>query len=89
MGKPCDECGWAEAGGRSGCRARFEEYLACDFSHAPYFRSHRMFVDTYCLQHPDQFWRSAKSFAAHFAGLGWLLEAAPTRRSGPTAFMPG
>jgi hypothetical protein len=79
----CDECGWLHAGGREGCRARFEEYLARDFSDALYFRTHRLFVDTYCLQHPDQFCRSAKSLAAHLAGLGWILEGGASAAVGP------
>lgn len=80
---PCDECGWAEAGGREGCRARFDEFLARDFSDALYFRTHRLFVDTYCLQHPDQFCRSAKSLAAHLGGLGWILEDGASAAVGP------
>jgi hypothetical protein len=79
----CDQCGWAEAGGRAGCRARFEEFLARDFSDALYFRVHRLLVDAYCLQHPDQFCVSAKSLAAHLAGLGWILEGGASPASGP------
>lgn len=74
MKEPCDECGWAQAGGRSGCRERFDQFLARDFSDALYFRSHRLFVDAYALQHPDQFCRSAKSLAAHLAGLAAIVE---------------
>ena len=72
--QPCEDCGWAAAGGRGGCRARFDVFIARDFSDALYFRTHRIFVDTYALQHPDEFCRSAKSFAAHLVGLGWILE---------------
>ena len=72
--EPCDECGRPAAGGRAGCRATFDEYVARDFSHALYFRTHRMFVDTYALQHPDEFCRSAKSLAAHLVGLCSILE---------------
>ena len=79
----CDECGWAEAGGREGCRARFEEYLARDFSDARYFRTHRLFVDTYCLQHPDQYCRSAKSLAAHLVGLCRVVEEGTGAAAGP------
>lgn len=81
--EPCDECGWAEAGGREGCRARFDEYLARDFSDPLYFRSHRLLVDTYCLQHPDQLCRSAKSLAAHLVGLCWVLEEGAGTAVGP------
>ena len=80
---PCDECGWEGAGGREGCRARFEAYLDRDFSDARYFRTHRLLVDTYCLQHPDQYCRSAKSLAAHLVGLCWVLEAGAGAAVGP------
>jgi len=83
MSEACDECGWAEAGGREGCRARFEAFLARDYSDALYFRVHRMFVDAYCLQHPEQYCASAKSLAAHLVGLGWILEGGAGPTSGP------
>jgi hypothetical protein len=83
VAEACDECGWAEAGGRDGCRARFEAFLARDFSDARYFASHRMLVDVYCLQHPDQYCASPKSLAAHLAGLGWILEEGAATAVGP------
>jgi hypothetical protein len=79
----CDQCGWTEAGGRAGCRARFEELLARDFSDPLFYRVHRMFVDTYCLQHPEDYCRSAKSLAAHLAGLCWILEGGAGAAQGP------
>ena len=81
--EPCDECGWGAAGGREGCRARFDLCLARDFSDASYFRTHRLFVDAYCLQHPDQYCRSAKSLAAHLVGLCWILEEGASAQLGP------
>ncbi len=39
-----------------------------------YFGVHRLFVDIYCLQHPDQGCVSFKSLAAHLAHLCWSLE---------------
>jgi hypothetical protein len=81
--EPCDECGWAGAGGREGCRERFEAFLARDFSDARYFASHRLFVDAYCLQHPERYCASAKSLAAHLAGLGWILEEGAPAAVGP------
>ncbi|HEY0412777.1 MAG TPA: DUF5946 family protein [Allosphingosinicella sp.] len=83
MSGACDECGWAEAGGREGCRASFEAFLARDFSDPLYFRTHRMFVDTYCLQHPEQYCASAKSLVAHLAGLCWILEGGAGTAAGP------
>ena len=83
--EPCDQCGWAGAGGRGGCRERFEAFLARDFSDPLFFRVHRMFVDTYSLQHPDEFCASAKSLAAHLAGLCWILADGAGTASGPEA----
>ena len=79
----CDECGWREAGGRDGCRERFETLLARDFSDPLFYRVHRMFVDTYCLQHPEDHCASAKSLAAHLAGLCWILEGGASPAQGP------
>jgi hypothetical protein len=79
----CDQCGWRDAGGRQGCRERFEAFLARDFSDPLFFRTHRMFVDTYCLQHPEDFCASAKSLAAHLAGLCWILEGGAGTAVGP------
>lgn len=81
--EPCDECGWTAAGGRAGCRARFDACLARDFSDARYFAAHRLFVDAYCLQHPDQFCRSAKSLAAHLVSLCWIIEGGVSAAVGP------
>lgn len=71
----CPECGWKAAGGLEGCRAQFDLLLARDFSDAAFFASHRLFVDTYALQHPNQFCASAKSFAAHLCGICEILDA--------------
>jgi hypothetical protein len=83
MAGACDECGWATAGGRDGCRGRFDAFLARDFSDPAFFRSHRMFVDAYCLQHPEQFCASAKSLAAHLVGMCWVLEGGAATGVGP------
>jgi hypothetical protein len=32
-----------------------DEVLALHFGNAAYFGVHRLFVDTYCLQHPDRY----------------------------------
>lgn len=70
----CDGCGLAAPGGSSGCQAIFDEFLARDFSDVAYFGVHRLMVDTYCLQHPEHYCKSPKSFAAHLVGLCFLLE---------------
>ena len=56
-------------GGETGCQKIFEDLLARDFGNVLYFRSHRMLVDTYALQHPERYCVSAKSLAAHLTGL--------------------
>lgn len=69
MDTPCSGCGLSVPGGIAGCRGIFDEYIALEWGNPISYRYHRMFVDTYCLQHPDQFCASAKSFAAHLTGL--------------------
>lgn len=83
---PCSGCGWVVEGGTAGCRARFEELVARDFSDPLFFASHRLFVDTYCLQHPDEYCRSAKSLAAHLAGLCLILEQGASAATGAGFF---
>jgi uncharacterized protein DUF5946 len=78
----CSGCGLVVAGGTAGCRRIFDDLLARDFSDVAYFRVHRMFVDTYSLQHPDEYCASAKSFAAHLTGLCWQLERDGSRAVG-------
>jgi hypothetical protein len=72
-------------GGTAGCRAIFEELIARDFSDLGYFSVHRMLVDTYSLQHPDSYCRSAKSLAAHLCGLCQILETEANRAVGDAA----
>jgi Family of unknown function (DUF5946) len=69
-------------GGEIGCQGIFEQLLARDFGNVLYFRSHRMLVDTYALQHPERYCVSAKSLAAHLTGLCWLLERDGNRAIG-------
>jgi hypothetical protein len=82
--EPCDQCGWREAGGRQGCRERFETLLARDYSDPLFYRVHRMFLDAYCLQHPAEYCVSGKSLAAHLAGLCWILEGGARPAQGPS-----
>jgi hypothetical protein len=68
--------------GTAGCRARFEETVARDFSDPRFFNVHRLVVDTYCLQHPDEYCVSAKSLAAHLASLCLILEEGASAATG-------
>lgn len=79
----CSGCGWTVEGGTDGCRDRFNQLLARDFSDARFFRKHRLFVDTYCLQHPDEYCASAKSLAAHLSGLCAIMEKGASPAAGP------
>jgi Family of unknown function (DUF5946) len=82
MTEHCAGCGLAVAGGSAGCQAIFDEFLARDFGDVTYFRVHRLLVDTYALQHPDRYCVSAKSLAAHLAGLCSILEHGASRAVG-------
>ena len=81
----CGGCGRTVAGGTAGCRAEFDAVVGRDFSNVAYFAVHRLLVDTYSLQHPDQFCRSVKSFAAHLCGLCDLVERGASRAVGSEA----
>ncbi len=70
----CEDCGAAVPEGRIGCRKIFEEVIAKEFSDYRYGRIHRLTVDAYCLQHPESYMRSGKSFAAHLTGICAALE---------------
>jgi len=81
----CEGCGLVVPGGTSGCQALMDELLARDFSDVLYFRVHRLMVDTYALQHPERYCASAKSLAAHLAGLCSILEFGGNRATGSDA----
>lgn len=81
----CTGCGLVVPGGTAGCQQIADALWAREFGDVTYFRVHRMTVDTYCLQHPDRYCASAKSFAAHLTGLCWLLEHGGPRAVGSEA----
>ncbi len=85
MTEACAGCGRTVEGGTAGCRAEFETLLARDFSDARFFAVHRLFVDIYALQHPDEYCASAKSLAAHLAGLCLILEHGASAATGAAA----
>jgi hypothetical protein len=74
----CSGCGIVIAGGTEGCKALFEDQIGLHFTDVTYFAIHRLFVDTYALQH-DAYVSSFKSFAAHLAHLCWSLEHGGSR----------
>ena len=70
----CPECGAPVAGGRAGCQKLFDEVLAREFGDFRYARLHRLTVDAYALQHPSEYMRSGKSYAAHLTGMCAAME---------------
>lgn len=74
----CPECGAAVSGGRAACQRLFDEVLAREFGDYRYAREHRLMVDAYSLQHPEEYMRSAKSYAAHLTGMCAALEDVDT-----------
>ena len=70
----CHDCGVRVPDGRAGCQQLFDDVLAREFGDYRYAREHRLMVDTYSLQHPDEYMKSGKSFAAHLTGMYAALE---------------
>ena len=70
----CPHCGAAEVGGAEGCNEIFQEVVGREFTHPELFQVHRLTVDAYSLQHPDQYMKSAKSAVAHLTGMCWAME---------------
>jgi hypothetical protein len=83
--EPCPGCG--HPGGAEACLGLFEAMIARDYSDPLFFRCHRLFVDAYCLQHPETHCMSAKSLAAHLVGLGQILDEGASEATG-TDFLP-
>ncbi len=70
----CESCGAVVPEGKIGCRKLFEEVLVKDYSDYRYAKTHRLMVDAYSLQHPEEYMLSGKSFAAHLTGMYAALE---------------
>jgi len=66
--RPCPSCG-AALGGREGCQAAFDALSAGAWSSPARAAVHNLVVDAYAMQHPEEYGRSAKSYAAHLCGL--------------------
>jgi len=69
----CPSCG-APLGGREGCQAQFDWLSARAWENPARAAMHNMVVDTYAMQHPDDYCQSPKSYAAHLTGLCCALE---------------
>ena len=70
---PCPACG-AELGGRAGCQAAFDSLSARSYESPARGAMHNMLVDTYAVQHPEEYGVSQKSYIRHLYALGVLLE---------------
>lgn len=57
------------SGGRTGCQSAFDQLSAQAWSSPIRGAVHNLVVDAYALQHPEEYGRSAKSYAAHLLGL--------------------
>ncbi|MFQ5633006.1 MAG: DUF5946 family protein [bacterium] len=51
------------------CKEIFDATLVKEFSDFRYAKVHRLTVDAYSLQHPDEYMVSPKSYAAHLTGM--------------------
>jgi hypothetical protein len=63
----CSDCGAPVAGGRAGCQALYDEQATPGGPGLGALRD--LAFDAYCMQHPDTYCRSAKSYAAHLTRL--------------------
>ena len=70
----CASCGSVPVDGYTSCENMWDDLLAKSFSEFAFARFHRPIVDAYSLQHPAQYCKSAKSYAAHLTGLCCHIE---------------
>ena len=65
---PCPSCG-TRLGGREGCQSAFDQLSADAWASPARGAVHNLVVDTYAMQHPEEYGRSPKSYAAHLIAL--------------------
>ena len=65
---PCPSCG-ARLGGRDGCQSAFDQLSAEAWTSPGRGAVHNLVVDTYAMQHAEEYGRSPKSYAAHLTAL--------------------
>jgi hypothetical protein len=70
----CPACGALVGGGRAGCQALFDELMLRAYSDLLYAATYPLALDAYCMQHPESYGHSAKSYAAHLMRLCCGLE---------------
>ncbi|HKW89940.1 MAG TPA: DUF5946 family protein [Candidatus Acidoferrales bacterium] len=77
----CESCGAPNIGGSAGCRALFNQIGARSYENPGYAAVHELLVDTYCLQHPEPYCHSAKSYAAHLTRMCCGIERGGDRKT--------
>lgn len=70
----CTGCGANVNGGREACQAIWDEISFLMYENASYVVCRDLAFDSYCMQHPEQYGRSPKSYAAHLTRLCCGLE---------------
>ena len=70
----CDGCGLAVDGGTNGCQALFDDESVREYGNVAFAGRRRLVVDTYALQHPERYCRSAISLTAHLTGVCIAVE---------------
>jgi hypothetical protein len=65
----CPDCHAPVSGGRQACQALFDTLAAQVYSDLQRAAVHQLAFDAYCMQHPDSYGLSAKSYAAHLTRL--------------------
>jgi uncharacterized protein DUF5946 len=73
--RACPSCG-ARLGGREGCQSAFDQLSAQAWASPIRAAAHNLGVDTYAMQHPEEYGRSPKSYAAHLTALYCGIEHA-------------
>lgn len=76
----CPSCGAPGVGGSAGCQALFNQIGARSHENPGYAAAHELFVDAYCLQHPEPYCHSAKSYAAHLTRMCCGIERGGDRK---------
>ncbi len=72
--KRCRECGALLPPAIDTCVGVYERVLVREFGDERLDFVHRLTVDSYSLQHPGTYCRSARSLAAHLTGLCWVFD---------------
>jgi predicted amidophosphoribosyltransferase len=70
----CPDCGAQVPGGRAGCQMLWDEIASQAYQELERASVHNLAFDSYCMQHPETYCRSAKSYAAHLTRLCCGLE---------------